>query len=51
MCGKVLMTLHKNECPVFAVKLYTILKEHSPEEYWRAEASVRLDVITAAVKR
>lgn len=41
----------KNECPVFAVKLYTILKEHSPEEYWRAEASVRLDVITAAVKR
>lgn len=36
----------KSECPLFAIKLYSVLKEHSPEEYWRKEAAVRLDVIT-----
>lgn len=36
----------KSGCPIFAIQLYSVLKEHSPEEYWRREASVRLDFIT-----
>lgn len=37
----------KSECPLFAIKLYSVLKEHSPEEYWRREAAVRLHFICA----
>lgn len=36
----------RNECSVFAVKLYSVLKDCSPENYWKAEAAIRLDAIT-----
>ena len=36
----------KNDCPVFAVKLYAVLKECSPETYWKEEAAMRLEAIS-----
>ena len=36
----------RNECSVFAIKLYSVLKDCSPENYWKAEAAIRLDAIT-----
>ncbi|MGP1457955.1 MAG: hypothetical protein ACTTKL_01405 [Treponema sp.] len=36
----------KNGCPVFAVKLYSVLKDYSPESYWKEEAAVRLAAIS-----
>lgn len=36
----------KNDCPVFAVKLYSVLKDCSPETYWKEEAAMRLAAIS-----
>ena len=36
----------KNGCPVFAVKLYSVLKDCSPETYWKEEAAIRLAAIS-----
>ena len=36
----------KNGCPVFAVKLYSVLKDCSPETYWKEEAAMRLAAIS-----
>lgn len=40
----------KNNCSYFSIMLYSILKDSSPEEYWRKEAKVRLDVITGKLQ-
>ena len=32
----------KNDYPIFAKQLFTVLKDYSPEEYWRDAANTRL---------
>ena len=37
---------YKSTNPIFAVQLYSILKDCSPEDYWREKAEIRLKEIT-----
>lgn len=39
--------VYKNTNPIFAVQLYRILSEHSPERYWQEEAKEKLKIISA----
>ena len=32
----------KNDYPIFAKQMYNVLKDYSPEEYWRDAANTRL---------
>ncbi len=41
----------KNNNPVFAVQLYSILKTYSPEEYWKNDAQIQFSKITLLNKK
>ena len=36
---------YNNGCETFAMKLYEVLKDHSPEYYWKTDASIRYNTI------
>lgn len=40
----------RNNNPVFAVQLYSILKNYSPEEYWKNDAEIQFSRITLSSK-
>lgn len=40
----------RNNCPLFAISLFNILKDESPEEYWRLDAKKKILVVTGQEK-